>query len=380
MGKQDAKYLTQLLPALAWLLLLSFRLTQAQGTFELTLCPTDRTQAGDSNTESVVSMALNPRSNALAVVTSTGLYLYDIGTFQLTDVIKCHPNVYSGRALAWSADGMYLAVYASMEVGIQVWDIETGYIVATLRHPADPNYFNADGERLSASTVNGLSWSPDGKQIAAIGSLPFRVWEVETQEIVYQQDDLFFTSVWNRHANVIGWSPDGGQLAFAYGRSVLVWDTETWQQTQALQPDQPYGFPELLSLSWSADGLLAAGGQNSLLFIWETTSWNLLSLPCEEPIYAHFVRWSPDFKMLAIAGDLGRHVLLLEPLNCQIYQRLTQHQDDIGNGVPFPVQTIEWSADGQRLVSLAFDIPSSTIYTWDVESGEIIAELKSSAE
>ncbi len=99
------------------------------------------------------------------------------------------------RALSWSPDNQLLAS-ASGEADIAIWEALTGKKRRTIRS--------------GLSTIGLLAWSPDGTRLACAGSDPYvEVWQVQSGRRIFTYAD---------HADAItdlAWSPDGIRLASA---------------------------------------------------------------------------------------------------------------------------------------------------------------------
>src|SRR5207253_120533 len=120
---------------------------------------------------------------------------------------------------------------------IKLWNLTTGKPALTLAG--------------SEGGVGGLTWSPDGRQLASSGGVKPRVWEAATGKEVRT---LVGTRVRGRIANgvvTVSWSPGGQWLVSENPDGTLkVWAAATGQEVQTL--DMPGR--KLWKPTWSPDG------------------------------------------------------------------------------------------------------------------------------
>ncbi len=113
-------------------------------------------------------------------------------------------------AISWSPDGRHIAAGAGDKT-VQVWDAATGQVLMT--YPGHTAW------------VEAVAWSPDGKRIAAgAGDETVQVWDAATGQALV---------TYREHADsvrAVAWSPDGKRIAsgsFASGSfGVNIWQAE----------------------------------------------------------------------------------------------------------------------------------------------------------
>ncbi len=103
-------------------------------------------------------------------------------------------------ATALSPDGTLLASASTRQEGINVWKISDGSLATNITGLPD--------------AVNDISFSPDGKNLAALSGDEVKVWSLSHNEEL-------FTAPGNRFA---GFSPDGSQLACGDGNNLKIWN------------------------------------------------------------------------------------------------------------------------------------------------------------
>ncbi len=207
--------------------------------------------------EDVVSLALSPNGQLIAVACVGEVRLLETGSGKLVRVLRHRGSRIV--CVAFGFDGKSLAVGYGLPLEtdsgeIELWDIQTGERIRTLT-----------GHK---GGVYSIAFSSDGKTLAA-GSLgEIRVWEVEKGRLVH----VFQTA--SREVYSLAFSPDGRWLATASYRELKLWNLSTGQLHQELA-----GFNDWVhSVAFSPDSRwLASGGirrEGSAVF-GELRLWNL---------------------------------------------------------------------------------------------------------
>jgi hypothetical protein len=166
---------------------------------------------------------------------------------------------YCCQEASYSPDGTKLAISGARELFI--WDLaEEGHVVRTLTFDEALQ----DDRTWSTETIGGVSYSPDGRSVAAIGkSGVVKIWDTQT---------------W-RTLRVLAVDPDGrglmdpklvfspdGQRVVTWSSSfkAMVWDTDTGEQALTLS----YG-NRIDDLAYSLDGQSILTVGNSALRVWD---------------------------------------------------------------------------------------------------------------
>jgi WD40 repeat protein len=158
----------------------------------------------------VESLAYCPDGHTLATGSFREITLWDPDT----GAVKRRLGGFADKvvALAWSADGKYLAAGggAPTEDGeVKLFDAETLAPVLELKQP-------------HSDTVFGLAFTPDGKKLATAGADKFvKVWEFPSGKFLKSFEGH------TQHVLDVGWAPDGNRLASAGADNVVkIWDVE----------------------------------------------------------------------------------------------------------------------------------------------------------
>ena len=253
---------------------------------------------------------------------------------------------------------------------------------------------------LSADVVNGVAYSPDGKQFASVSrDGTVRIWSATTGELLlsmeggapnlwtvaFSPDGKRIASgskVWDAatgkeeialdaSARIFAFSPDGRRFAGESGqgaeRSVRAWDTSTGQELTAYK-----GIQYVLKAEYSPDGkrLAATGGQRGRgqgvhAKVWDAETGDELPSPKGQ---VRIITFSHDGKRLAGVVWDDRPLKIWDAATGQEILSLTG-PDGIGSVI--------FSPDGNRLAAAGGD---KTIHIFDTLSGQRLVILKGHAE
>jgi WD40 repeat protein/transcriptional regulator with XRE-family HTH domain len=246
---------------------------------------------------------------------------------------------------------------AAMDGSLHIWDAATGEELLTLRGHNDK--------------INDLTFSPDGEQLATVGtdsnfSARVRVWDVSAALRTRRPlptDQALLTLPLSAESDSVVFSPDGARLAvgtFDPSTSVFdapakVWDLTSGQELFSLR-GQTGG---VRALAFTSDGArLATAGQDGSVKVWDAeTGLELLTLrghtgpvmgvdfspECIRPPEASAERCET---LLATAGQDGTVKLW----DAETGQELLALRGHTG-----PVMGVAFSPDGTRLFTAGAD-------------------------
>jgi serine/threonine protein kinase/WD40 repeat protein len=253
----------------------------------------------------------------------------------------------SPESLAFSPDGKRLAAggYAAdgSSGAVRVWSVQTGELVLSFDN--------------IVTGVMCVRFSPDGKVLASTNADTVKLWNAETGKLIKELEGP--SSI-----KGLSFSRDGKQLAaggggFGKPGVVMVFDLESGsRQERARHRDQ------VLSVCFSPDGKQLAsgggyhydGGRGELVisdFLGQTrdVSAHTKEICC--------VAYSPDGKRLASAGASGDDTIKIwEPKPLKLVRSLTGHKAQI--------EEVHFSPDGKNLAGIDWN---GKAIVWDVEKG-----------
>ncbi len=293
----------------------------------------------------VTSLAYSPDGQSLATgAPDSTVRLWDPATGRERAVLRGSPG---WVVLAYSRDGRRLA--ARMGDHVHLWDAVTGETVADLgRHDATawtdrPQFqFGPAGRRLISGRGNEVcSWdATTGKLVGVLGR--------------------FDTPV-----NCLSYSPDGKRIAAhaSNGPVIRLWDAKTGTDVAAL----PIPAGQMGGLHFSPDGsrlLATVGYPDSTARVWDAATGRPIAVLAGHTNTLDSVAVSPDGRHIATAS-MDKTARLWDGGTGQLIAVLRGHTG--------PLTSVCFSPNGQRLVTMAED---ATLRLWDARTGELLAVLR----
>lgn len=273
--------------------------------------------------EGAYNLAWSPNSQSVAVATDQHLLIVDGQTGKVIHAYNANAQTASSgtstssgqsflstllptsgglgyRAVSWSPDGKLIAAAVSSGTSgtVQVLNPQTGAINFTLQ--PDNNY-----------NIGSLAWSPDGQYIAGStwntqGSQPYTriaAWNVSTHQIVFRHDDYASSNA------PLAWQPQTHNLAWVGATSSgknLVVTLEIWNPVTG-KPVQQYvrTGSGTGALDWSPDGkyLAYADQQNAkpVVNILDVTTGKVIYVYKGHRLAVSLIAWSPNGNYIASA-------------------------------------------------------------------------------
>ncbi len=226
---------------------------------------------------------------------------------------------------------------------VRLWDPATGAALGSLRRTEDP--------------VHALTYSPDGKRLAAsYGDNTIQVWDPATATVA---------AVLRGHeqpARLLSFSPDGRRLVSRAGDGLRLWDTATGQ-ILAVVPGQGGPFPFCF---------LAAGQRLVLcrereISLWDATTGRRIAVMGNHEQHILHLTASRDGQWIASHGDHERSI--------RLWNGAAGKEAAVLQGHTVAPSVFAFSPDGSRLAS-GSPYPDNTVYLWETASGRLIAVLE----
>lgn len=269
-----------------------------------------------------------------------------------------HRDVVS--ALAFSPDGRWLAT-GSHDKTIAVWDVSRGLwgtvmgiherslrahsgavtslafrgdgsLLASAGHDDAVKLWSADSWRLEATLGAGrkggcqLSFSPGGEWLAAVWRSrgPALIWDVTTRQ---EQLELRLRSEEDSEDYGLAFSPDGRRLAVLGADEVRIWDLSSCQVLSSFQS------PGARAIAWSpTSNFLVTGGWNSktrqAVFVWDAATGELVSEWAGHRQPVETVAFTADGQRLASGSQDGSINIWPAPNFTQARETVTADEHD----------------------------------------------------
>lgn len=284
----------------------------------------------------ITSVAWSPNGKQIAVGRGSigcdadgnrhSIQIIDAGSEQVVKNLtaaKC-----SISSLDWSPDSTKLAASSLDDIGIRVWDVQSGQLVIKVQgdregitsvkwRPTDglqlayaDTYKNKigvldtiTGKRISIAPIEGstVDWSPDGNRLvsgsqdsSSIATISPDDNQVYVTDMVTAQEILALNSH-SGDVETVDWSPDGTKLASST-YDLRLWDAVSGQPLLTINTNPS-------DVQWSPDSQkLATVNSDGVAQIWDAATGLLLES------FVHLaglraVAWSPDGKQIAYGGE-----------------------------------------------------------------------------
>lgn len=317
----------------------------------------------------IVAVDLSPDGEYLAVLTGIGLGVYKAKDLELVwfEVVQMESSCFG--MVRWSPDGSRIAIGTCSDA--MIWDFQTAQEhfhlnrLEVYKHP----YGHWDN----------IAWSLDGLILAVSGddSKENLFWNTSTGNIESAQDTATPPKFGLAKPKDSVTSLDGSTIIFVDQNRVVLQDTETKEEIKTVHQIVGTAVESSESVAWSADGNMLAVQSGCVagricipetIDVWDFHSATLLSRYNEDTLSGfefnyEFSEESPDGTR-SLTYFLGGGTMTLLNVDTNRPVRELKMYDECEG----PCLRLAWSPDSQRLAATL----APGLYIWDAHTGERI--------
>jgi serine/threonine protein kinase/WD40 repeat protein len=218
-------------------------------------------------------------------------------------------------------------------------------------------------ERVGMGSIEAVAVNEAGSQFAVGGTLGVWLFDAESLE------PLALLPLAGETVKAVTWSPDGRVLAAGAGQTIATWEVETQTLIEEFHGEEDY-----LSLDWSPDGALLAGSTwANRVEIWELISGTRIAeLDGHQGAVLH-LQWSPDGDFLATTADDGRMIIYhrVEATFFELFLDVQAHDGSIA--------CLRWLDLPETYLVATCGEEDSVIRLWEPFGVEPVAEMRGHA-
>jgi WD40 repeat protein len=280
------------------------------------------------------------------------------------------------QGASWSSDGRYLALAGGDLFGdvteppfFAIWDVQNNRLMM---------------ENLGdALRLNGRDayFSPDDQAILYVGLGTFPdfsafatvyVFDAHSGEIIRT-----FTPDGETLTRSVAWSPDGSQVATGMlnfgplANQIVIWDYQSGKKITNLVHSEIQNVG-INYVEWSPDGSkFASASDDSTVRVWDVQTWEpIYTLQHEPPTSIIGLAWSPDSTRLLTTA--GFEEIGAKDHTARVWDVATGEELLVFNGHTKATCTGDWSPDGRRIATFGAE---GMVKIWDATTGTELLTL-----
>jgi len=288
-------------------------------------------------------IASSPTQSLLALVNGLDIAVMDGMTGEIVKLLKGNRQDIRLEGIAWSPDGKQLASGNFYEV--IVWDVNSSQQV-----------YNIAGYQ----PLPGFGWMPDGKTLVGLFSTDGSLNAVDlvSNEKLFSLDGFGATGAFSTYPR---W--DGSELLTYDGTNIVRWDSITGKViNRSVAPPPPYWSPR-----YGGDQALSPDGNRVALgevVVDADTGQELAALKDAASHMRDKVAWSPDGRLVVSDGTLqAADTIVWDAQTGEVLLSLDNPHSYLG--------ALTWSADGKQIAGGG----DGFISIWDSQTGQEIQQF-----
>ena len=320
------------------------------------------------------TMRFSPDGSQLAVGTSIGVWVYDLGTGNENIMRMPYPK--QVNALAFSPDGKILASSGFGNNIIQFWNPKTGMEISSLR-PSKDQHDSFSSKRHNYASNVGLEFSKDGTTLLGVSShiaVSIAHWDVKTSDELtdHRRLDQSTTEAIHRDTSTLAIGRDDGKIS--------LWNSDTGKKLGVLSGHSKFFLKQFLSnlfrknnrhkyqgiqaLAFSTNGnTLASSGVDNLVKLWDVKSRKKLRTLIGHTEWVTALAFSMEDRTVA-SGDVYGNIKLWD---------VSAGSERVSfNGHRSNVSVLAFSPNRQTFASASDD---GTIKLWDANTGKSLSTI-----
>jgi hypothetical protein len=315
-----------------------------------------------SHNSNVRLMQYSPDGTKLATSDGTDIIVWDVVTGdsirKMTPVNSTYSSNGTVFSFAWHPASKLLLVGGPNAVN--VFDTSTGLSVVS----SSPS-----------GTVQSVDWNADGSQFVIGLTAAVQIYDGLSGGLIRR---IEIPSSGNSfYPPTVAWSKSNGKLASVFGDRVTIWDTTTGAElNHYIGVSTPYNMP--ITASWNSAGdtlaFLTTGGNIGIWVVANTDLERSIAFASSTPITSIFgasnIKWSPVGSNIALVienitanSPLTTSIGIWDGLNGNIQTQFPI--ESVSTGYPPLLKVLDWSSDGQSLLTQA---GPSTV-SWNATNG-----------